>query len=87
MSVVAWSDIISGGVPGLGHGIFALRTDMSAGPALMMLVMLAAHCLTRILVYGALGERPCGLTPLHHEVAADLGAIRTLAGAAFEKPP
>lgn len=41
-------------LPALGHGIFAVRVGAGGWPALMMLVMLAAYCLTLSLVYGRL---------------------------------
>lgn len=39
-------------MPALGHGLFAARAGAGAGPALMMLAMLATYCLTLSLVYG-----------------------------------
>lgn len=41
-------------LPALGHGVFATRVGAGGWPALMMLVMLAAYCLTLSLVYGRL---------------------------------
>lgn len=41
-------------MPALGHGLFAARAGAGAGPALMMLAMLATYCLTLSLVYGRL---------------------------------
>lgn len=39
-------------LPALGHGLFASHAGAGLAPALMMLAMLAAYCLTLSLVYG-----------------------------------
>lgn len=38
--------------PLIGHGVFATKAGAALWPALMMLVMLCAYCLTLSLVYG-----------------------------------
>jgi len=51
VTVFAW--LLTGLVilPGIGHGVFAAKAGAGAWPALLMLVMLAAYCLTLSLVY------------------------------------
>lgn len=38
--------------PLIGKGLFAIKAGAGAGPALLMLTMLSAYCLTLSLVYG-----------------------------------
>lgn len=47
-------------LPMLGHGLFAVRVGAGGWPALMMLAMLAAYCLTLSLVYAGLGRKGIG---------------------------
>ncbi|MGB3867515.1 MAG: DUF6789 family protein, partial [Xanthobacteraceae bacterium] len=54
VTVFAWALTGLAIMPALGHGLFAERAGAGAGPALMMLAMLATYCLTLSLVYGRL---------------------------------
>ncbi|MCO5130747.1 MAG: hypothetical protein M9932_09270 [Xanthobacteraceae bacterium] len=54
VTVFAWALTGLAIMPALGHGLFAARAGAGAGPALMMLAMLATYCLTLSLVYGRL---------------------------------
>jgi hypothetical protein len=60
VTILAW--LMTGLVilPALGHGVFAIRAGASGWPALMMLGMLAAYCLTLSLVYGWLKRGEAG---------------------------
>lgn len=62
VTIFAW--LVTGLVilPALGHGVFAVRAGAGGWPALMMLVMLAAYCLTLSLVYGWLKRGEAGGT-------------------------
>lgn len=60
VTVLAWLATGLVILPALGHGVFAVRTGAVGWPALMMLVMLAAYCLTLSLVYGRLKRGEAG---------------------------
>jgi hypothetical protein len=60
VTILAW--LMTGLVilPALGHGVFAVGAGAGGWPALMMLGMLAAYCLTLSLVYGRLKRGEAG---------------------------
>ncbi len=60
--VTAFAWLLTGLVflPAIGHGVFAARAGAGAWPALLMLVMLAAYCLTLSLVYAWLRRGNAG---------------------------